>query len=201
MPRSGTNLLQERLRLRYKIPNHKEPFNGETNRKTNGDPYQWVSSIDTGVVKILAQNLDYINLDRFIDTGNFDSIIVTKRSNLTDLFLSLYYAEQIVHTYHYQEVPQNLTQFIFPLIYFVDTFQIYESYLNALVNLDKNNIPYEIFDYDRYSSNDLQIVDGVEFYLPRDKNCQINFVFSGIDYSKICLNYEEVDFFIKQKIQ
>lgn len=201
MARSGTTFLQERLSASLNITNYVEPFNDLIQQKANGDPCHWVSGVSAGVIKILSQNLDYVDLEKFILAGNFNSIIVTKRSNFADLIISLYYAENISKKYHYQQPPVDVSPFIFPMDYINAMMIWYHWYVNALDNLDKKSIPYSIFDYDLYCNNVSQTIDGVKFYLSDQSTYNIGYVSANIDYSKICLNYSQVASAVNQQIK
>ncbi len=194
LPRSGTTVLQKHLGRTLGITGYSEPFSDNEYRITIGDPYQWVSQLSSCVIKVLSQNLDYIDLTRLISVGNFDSIVVTHRSSLTDLIISLYYAEQVVHQYHYthpQDV-ETITPFVFPLEFINSVMVPYQWYQTTINELDKNLIPYTVFDYDKYQAEELQIINGVEFCLSKETEYGIDTVSANISYSKICLNYNEI---------
>jgi len=200
LPRTGTTVLQKHLGRSLNIKGYNEPFNDSEYRKNIGDPYQWVEKLDRGIIKVLAADLDYVNLKDLISAGKFDSIIITHRRSLTDLCISLYYAEQVTQQYHYIEPPTSIIPFIFPLE-FIDTVMVsYRWYKETLNNLNKNSIPYTVFDYDKYQEGALQIINGVTVCSTTESTYTIGTVSANIPYSTVCLNYKEVKTII-DKIQ
>ena len=194
LPRSGTTVLQKRLGKFFKLTGYSEPFSSYEFRTAIGDPYKWVANLSNGIIKILSQNLDYVDFDQFVTAGNFDSIVVTQRRNLTDLCISLYYAEQIAQQYHYNKKPNNIEPFTCPLE-FVNAVMIpYQWYLTALENLNKKSIPYTVFDYDAYQSGDLQTIAGLDI----DSSYNLDTVSANIPYASVCLNYNEIKTAIDQ---
>ena len=194
MPRSGTTVLQKHLGQTLNIMSYSEPFGDQEYRTQIGDPYQWAAGLSRAVVKVLAQNLDYVDLIKLINQGKFDSVVVTKRKNLADLFASLYYAEQVTRNYHYTNQPDinNIVPFSVPAE-FVDGYLVpYRWYLQALQQLEQYRIPYTIFDYDQYCAGNTQIIQGVEFCLTNENNYQIDTVSARIDYRQVCLNYNQI---------
>ena len=200
LARSGTTLLQQQLSRSLRLMSYNEPFGDYKFREQIGDPYQWVSSLPRAVIKVLAQNLDYIDLTKLIDAGKFDSIVVTKRSNLTDLCVSLYYAEQVTKNYHYTVAPDSINPFTVPPELVKEFFLIsYRWYLGAMKQLNERSIPYTIFDYDQYQARDTLTINGVEFCLDNESKYGIDTISANIDYSQVCVNYNEIDLLIKHE--
>lgn len=193
MPRSGTTLLQKRLAQSLNLWGYNEPFSDQEYRASLGDPYQWVANLDHAVIKVLAQNLDYLNLVKLINTGKFD-FVVTRRKNLTNLCISLYYAEQIIKNYHYTSQPkiEDIIPFSVPTEFINGYLVPYRWYLNAIQEIDQHKIPYSIFDYEQYQAGETQIIHGVEFCLAKESDYRIDTVASNIDYRQVCLNYNEI---------
>ena len=199
LARSGTTVLQKYLGKSLNIKGYSEPFSDCDYRNQIGDPYQWAASLPHAIIKVLAQNLDYVNLIKLIKDGKFDSIIVTKRSNLTDLCVSLYYAEQITGNYHYNVKPNLILPFSVPKE-FVDGFLVpYQWYCTAMQKLNDSKIPYTVFDYDQYQAGKVQIVNNVEFCLDKESKYGIDTVSAEINYSLVCTNYNEIDSIIKHE--
>lgn len=194
MPRSGTTLLQKHLAQSLNLwGTYKEPFSDIEYRNQIGDPYAWVSQISNGVIKVLAQNLDYIDLARFMQAGKFDLIVITKRNNLTDLCISLYYAEQIAGNYHYTSPPTVVDRFSVPIDFVHEFFLVSHSwYIKALIQIQSQLIDHVIFDYDLYQQGESQVINGIEFCLAKESDYGIDTVASKIDYSKACVNYNEI---------
>lgn len=199
LPRSGTTVLQKYLAKSLQLRSYSEPFSDQDYREQIGDPYQWAASLPHAIIKVLAQNLDYVDLTKLIEAGNFDSVVVTKRTNLTDICVSLYYAEQVTRNYHYTSKPDSIAPFQVPLE-FIDGFLVpYRWYCNAMKQLDNLKIPYAIFDYDHYEAGMSQMVNGVEFCLDKEVNYGIDTVSANIDYSKICINYNKIESILKHE--
>jgi hypothetical protein len=194
MPRSGTTLLQKHLAQSLNLWGYKEPFSDQEYRTSIGDPYQWAANLNHAVVKVLAQNLDYVDLVKLINAGKFDSIVVTKRKNLTDLCISLYYAEQITRNYHYtnQSKIENIVPFLVPTEFINGYLVPYRWYLNTMQEIDQHKIPYITFNYEQYQAGETQIIHGVEFCLAKESNYGIDTVASNINYRQVCLNYNEI---------
>ena len=196
LPRSGTTVLQKRLGKFFGLTGYSEPFSSYEFRNKIGDPYTWVSNLSNGIIKILSQNLDYVDVDQFVSAGNFDSIVVTKRRNLTNLCISLYYAEQVAQQYHYNKQPDNIEPFTCPLE-FVNAVMIpYRWYMTALENLNKKSIPYTVFDYDLYQAGGSQTVAGLDI----DSSYNLDTVSANIPYSDLCLNYNKIKTAIDQAL-
>ena len=201
LARTGTTLLQQQFSKALSLKSYNEPFNTYEHQKQIGNPYHWILEVDQGIIKVLAQNLDYVNLLEFINVGKFDSVVVTRRKNLTDACISLYYAEQITKKYHYDIKPDVIAikTFTVPTT-FINNFFLnsYRWYVKTMQQLDDQSIPYTIFDYDQYQAGGLQTINGIDFC--QNKNMyDINTVSSDIDYSKICINYKEITLAIENE--
>lgn len=199
LPRSGTTLIQNRLSNEFQIPNLNEPFTNYANRKQIEDPYIWTKSVSQGIIKILAQNLDYVNIEQILEVGNFDNVIITQRRNFADVLISLYYAEQIAKKYHYHS-PPTVESFVFPIQWAQGMLIWYRYYQQAISNMDLAGISYKIFDYDMYAADQFQVLDGIEFYKPNEYLYNLNFVSSNIPYQTMCANYDQVQHDIAQLI-
>ena len=192
LPRTGTTVLQKYLEKSLNIKNYSEPFSDSDYRNSIGDPYRWASVLPNGIIKVLSQNLDYIDLEKLITAGNFDYVIVTRRTNLTDLIISLYYAEQISQQYHYTTPVDSVSPFVFPLDFIEKVMIPYRWYQTTLDNLNKKSIPYSVFDYDQYLTGTSQTVADIHFCLEDVTRYKIKTVSAGIQYDQLCLNYIEV---------
>lgn len=200
LPRTGTTLLQKYLTTSLQIKSYIEPFNDQQYRAGIGDPYLWTASLDTCIIKVLSFDLDYVDLDRLINVGNFDSIIVTQRRNLTDLCASLCYAEQVAQQFHYYEKSDTskIQNFRCSKEFIESWLRGYKWYSKAMTSLAKNSIDYSIFDYDKYINGQSQIIHGKEFCLATVDNYKIDSISVPIPYDKICLNYRDVEKIINE---
>ena len=200
LPRTGTTLLQKYLTKSLQIKNYIEPFNDQQFRADIGDPYLWTASLDSCIIKVLSFDLDYVDLDRLISVGNFDSVIVTQRRNLTDLCTSLYYAERVSQQFHYYEKQDssNIQNFICSIEFVESWLRSYKWYSEAMDHLTKNSVDYTIFDYDKYIVGQSQTIHGKEFCLATLNNYKIDSISVHIPYNKICLNYRDVEKLINE---
>jgi len=202
MPRSGTTFLQIDLVRVFKCTSYKEPFTDQVYRNSIGDPYEWAKNLSSGVVKVLAQDLDYVDLLKLINIGQFDSVIVTQRKNIADICISLYYAEQLTGIYHYdyQPVLSDIVPFKVTRQFIDDFLVIYKYYVDMLKQIKIQQIPHTVFDYDLYLAGEVQIIQNTEFSLAKQSNVIGMPVRSNILYSQVCLNYTEVSEIIANEI-
>ena len=202
LPRTGTTLIQKYLCKKLKIKSYSEPFNDQQFRASIGDPYVWTGSLSNGIIKVLSFDLDYVKLERLINEGNFDSVIVTQRSNLTDLCVSLYCAEQVTHQFHYNKEPDRKTiqNFNCSIEHVESWLRSYKWYGEAMTHLDNNKVDYTIFDYDKYISGETLMINVVKFCLADENKYGIDSISVPIPYDKLCVNYNEVKQIINRNI-
>jgi hypothetical protein len=191
MPRTGTTVLQKRLSMSLRIPNLIEPFNNPQQRHDMKDPVKWASDLEYGVVKLLAQNLDFVEFSKLVLHAKFDAIVVTQRQNFTDVVISLYYAQHIARQYHYTK-PPTVNPFDVPLDYVNAVWTWHQWYYQELDWLQKQSTTYEIFDYDQYCNNHSQLIAGVEINKFKKERYDLTFVSANIDYQTCCTNYQAV---------
>jgi len=187
MPRTGTTILQKMLAQDCRVLNLIEPFNCPG----LDDPVQWAFEVKRGVIKLLAQNLDFVDFNKLIQQVKFDCIVVTQRQNFTDIVVSLYYAQYVANQYHYTETPVAMP-FDVPLDYVNDMWVWREWYYQKLSWLQEQSVPYEIFDYDQYCNNGVQLIAGKKIINCKQKNYELNSVSADIDYKIFCTNYQAV---------
>jgi hypothetical protein len=190
LPRSGTTVLQKTLSLALDLELYNEPYNTQAN--TLEDPYKWTSEISSGIIKLISFNLQHINFKKLLTEGNFDSFIVTNRNNLVDCCISLYYAT-LKNKFHYSPTDTvTLDTFTVPLCHVHMWLRGYRLYKHAVDYLDKNSIPYTVFDYEQYLDDIPQIINNVELKSSALDTDNIHYVSAKIPYNKLCLNYEEI---------
>lgn len=208
MPRSGTTIIQKIIAIHLcKIPNLIEPFNdpilgfNPANPKlVNGQPvdlYKWTNQQLVGVMKLLAINLTYVDVDSLLTVGNFDRIVIIERRNFVDCCISLCLAEQ-QSKYHYTE---DETVNIDPFecsSEFVDCWiDMYRQYQTALAQIKNNNVPYDTIYYEDFMDGQVQYVSGAELQLSNladdlFKNSK-KMISLNLPYKKLCINYQEIE--------
>ena len=207
LPRSGTTIIQKIIADLFKISNLIEPFNNPglgfnpANPKLiNGQPadlYKWTNQQLVGVMKLLAINLTYVDVDKLLTVGNFDRVVIIERRNLVDCCISLCLAEQ-KSKYHYTEDETvNIDPFECSgefVDYWID---MYSRYLTALAQIKNNNIPYDTIYYEDFMDDQVQHVAGAELQLSKMtdhvfKNSK-KMVSLNLPYKKLCVNYQEVE--------
>jgi len=201
LARTGTTLLQQHLAQSLSIKSYSEPFGDKKFRDSLGNPYQWASQLSKCVIKVLPQNLDYVDLVSLIQQGSFDSVVITQRQNLTDICVSLYYAEQVANRYHYQIPPDpNSIKPFLVTREFVDGFLVsYGWYHDTMQQIAQQSIAYTVFDYDLYQRGESQKICDLKFCLASEPSYHIVTVASKIDYQQLCANYNEIDLIIKNE--
>jgi hypothetical protein len=214
LPRSGTTIIQTMIAVDlFGIPNLIEPFNdpdlgfNPANPKiVNGNPadlYKWTQEQPSGVMKLLAINLEYVEVDRLLLVGNFDRVVIIKRKNLVDCCVSLCMAQQTFKYHYYEGELANINPFYCDLKE-VDFWIIrYRRYLTALDQITNSNVPYDIIFYEDFMNDQVQYIEDA----PLQKSKISNKVFGGkslislnLPYSELCINYREVEEKIKKEL-
>ena len=197
LPRSGTTFLQSLLSRALNIKNYSEeicsPF---IVNKKDTDLYEWVRVLDHGIFKVLSIGLDQFDIIKMINIGNFDSVIVTQRKNLTDSCISLFYAEQIIHQYHHKRKfkSEKIDKFVCPTEFTHEWLVQTQLYNHVLKNISN----YIIFDYDKYIAGGMQIINGVKICLTNEADWDLNTVSTNLPYNELCLNYKEIEGIINE---
>jgi hypothetical protein len=207
-PRTGTTIIQKRLSVDlFDIPNLIEPFNdpelgfNPANPKiVNGKPanlYKWTEEQKIGVMKLLASNLYYIDINRLLSVGNFDRVVIIERKNLVDCCISLYLAEQTTK-YHYREGDAiNIDPFECSAAFIDQWIGMYKQYLSALEQVKNSSTPYDILCYEDFMEDKIQYVAGVELQLSKIAfkvfNTGKKLIASQLPYQELCINYAKVE--------
>jgi LPS sulfotransferase NodH len=213
-PRSGSTIIQKIIAIDlFGIPNLVEPINDfklgfiPGNPKiVNGTPpnlYKWVHELPLGVMKLLATNLEYVDVAQLLSVRNFDQIVIIERKNLTDCCISLCLAEQTLKYHYHQDELPNVEPFECNAI-FVDYWIImYRRYLIALNQIKNSNIPYDVICYEDFMTDHIQYVAGVPLQKSKMSNelvSHITSISSNLPYSELCTNYREVEEKIKKEL-
>jgi hypothetical protein len=208
LPRSGTTIIQKIIAMSlFKIPNLVEPFNdprlgfNPANPKlVNGQPadlYKWTNQQLSGVMKLLAINLYYVDVDKLLAIGNFDRVVIIERRNLVDCCISLCLAEQ-KSKYHYTEDETvNIDSFECSGEFVDHWIAMYSRYLTALAQIKNNNVPHDTIYYEDFMTDQIQYIAGQPLQtsqvsyesLFHDKKM----ISLNLPYKELCNNYQEVE--------
>lgn len=214
-PRTGTTIIQKMIASDlFGIPNLVEPFNDPSlgfnpaNPKiVDGQPadlYKWTQEQSIGVMKLLAINLGYVDVNRLLLTGGFDRIVVVERKNLVDCCISLCLAEQ-TSKYHYYEGDSTDIKLFECSAEFVDNWIcMYRQYLTALAQIKNSSVPYDTICYEDFMSNQIQYIADV----PLQKSTMSDRLFKQskkmlsleLPYQDLCINYCEVEEKIRKEL-
>ena len=204
-PRTGTTIIQKMIAIDlFGIPNLIEPFNdpelgfNPANPKIiNGesaDLYTWTRDQVSGIIKLLAVNLEYVDVDRLLSIGNFNRIVIIERKNLVNCCVSLCLAEQ-TFKYHYRRDDLIDIKSFECNAEFVDNWIcMYRRYLTALNQIKNSNVPYDTICYEDFISNQIQYIANVPLQMSKmsytlfknSKNLEL-------PYHNLCINYHEVE--------
>jgi hypothetical protein len=206
-PRAGTTVIQNAIAVDlFRIPNLVEPFNSPAlgfnpaNPKIiNGKPadlYTWTQEQRIGVMKLLAINLEYIEIDRLLSMGNFDRVVIIKRKNLVDCCVSLCMAQQ-TSKYHYYE-RESINPFYCDLKEVDYWITMYRRCLIALNQITNSNVPYDIIFYEDFMNDQIQYIEDVP--LQKSKTSDNKLLSLNLPYSELCTNYREVEEKIKKEL-
>lgn len=190
LPRTATTALQVELSLRLRLHSFKEPFCGDAIVE---DLYSWVNDQSNSVMKLLTTNIcqagtEKINILKLIDSG-ITHLVITQRKNLVDCCISLYYAERIAKQYHYISADQiKHDEFEVDEDFLTNWLAEVDMYYSVIDQLFEHQVKYDLFDYDAYVERRPQNIFG--HTIGTDQ--QQHYVHSDLNYSKLCLNYQEV---------
>lgn len=206
MARTGTTIIQQILASNvYKIPNWNEPFN-HTNKIIVGgqmieaDHYEWAQSTEQGVFKLLAHNLDYIQIDRLLEVGNFDLVVLTERQDLIECCLSLYWSSKN-NKYHYRHRSEaQLAEFTAEESFVTQWCRNYRNYERSKSFVISSGIPYNIICYEDFMNDTTQMVGTHRIQRFATVNNAFEFVPSNLPYRKMCTNIEAIKNIINKEI-
>jgi LPS sulfotransferase NodH len=216
-PRSGTTIIQKIIAKElFGIPNLIEPFNDPllgfdpANPKiVNGQPadlYKWTREQTSGVMKLLAVNLGYVEVDQLLSHGNFDRVVIIERKNLTDCCVSLTLAAQ-TSRYHYYEGESTTVD-----PFYCDTKEVdiwilmYRQYLTALAQIKNSGVLYDTICYEDFITDQIQYIAN----MPLQKSKMLDKLSGGggfkkmlsleLPYRDLCINYCEVEEKIRKEL-
>ena len=197
----GTTLLQHQLSRILELPNLIEPFNSHelafnprmpdgSKRLALNNPYEWVKT-QTGIMKLLATDLYWIDFEKLLNAARYDMIVVTKRRDITACAVSLHYCELTVK-YHYKEKQNwtSLPKWDVPKVFVDNWIAMYKRFISALTLLDNYNIPYYTVWYEDYLSGNPQTIGNHTFTVdPRN----LYTISAEIPYRDVCTSFYEVE--------
>ena len=191
LPRTKTTVLQISLAKIFGLKNYNELFT-DAGLHDADQIYSRAESCTNCVVKLLVTNLVTAPTVNFLSLWEcgFDHLVITQRSNWTDIVASLFYAEKIINRYHHCESTE------IPLIEFSISEDFLDSFLlsidlwyQVLDQIHQSNIKYDVVTYDDYIPGHEQKVANFTF---DPSHVIVPFVDSGINYQIICKNYKEI---------
>jgi hypothetical protein len=213
-PRTGTTIIQKILADLFSIPNLVEPFNNPelgfnpANPKiVNGelaDLYKWTQEQTTGIMKLLAINLDYVNANKLLTVGNFDHIVIIERKNLVDCCISLFLA-QTTRKYHFNEGdPANVNLFNCNIDFVNEWINMYKRYKLTLEQITNSNISMDVIYYEDFMNDQVQYVANVELQLSKMRREVFSsgkkMISLNLPYRELCVNYREVEEKIRKEL-
>lgn len=195
LPRTATTQLQTQLSIIFSFDNLIEPFNDPqqgfnpsgSGYSQHNDPYLWSSKKTNTVMKLLAQQLYWISIEKLLATDAFDPVIITDRRNLTDCCLSLYLAEQR-NQYHYVSVP-SIEPFECDPGFVTKWKLMYNKFKDACDWIERNQIPYTKIYYEDYVQDHAHEIGNVRFRASDTVNRLVN---AQISYKDLCVNYAQI---------
>jgi hypothetical protein len=194
MPRTATTQLQIQLNKYYQLTNLVEPFTyNKYGIDSSTDPYIWTTQQSRYVMKLLGTNLFYIDIEKLILAGQFDTIVITKRKNVADLCLSLYVAQQRKQ-YHHTILP-DIKSFTCDENFINDWIKTYNKFNECVDLLNKNNVKYDIVYYEDYVNNQPIVINHTTFKINESK--ETPYLNTAIPYKDLCTNYNEVENIIR----
>jgi hypothetical protein len=191
LPRTKTTMIQQHLSKLFRLQNLNELFT-DAGMHPAEEIYRRAKSCQRCVVKLLVTNLVTAPAVDFLSIWNcgFDHLVITQRSNWTDIVASLFYAEKIINQYHHDG------SYEIPLIKFSVTEDFLDAFLQeidvwhkVLDQIQESNIKYDVVTYDHYEPGQQQIIANIKF---DPGNIITPFVDTRIDYQRICQNYQEI---------
>lgn len=196
-PRTATTQIQTQLCYIYRLENLIEPFNdpslgfnpASANYDEQKNPYKWIAKQNNCSIKLLATQLNRIDLAKLMSSWNPDAIVVTDRKNLTNCCLSLWLAEQR-QQYHYQSVPV-IEKFWCDPEFVKPWKEMYQNFVNACNWLDSQQIKYVKIYYEDYTADQTCVLNNVSFKLSERVSRAL--VDAQICYEDLCINYKEIE--------
>jgi len=201
-PRTGSTVIQETLaHSMFGVKNLIEPFNNPTLRLVPANLYKWAREQPEGVMKLLAINLDTVDANLLLTTGNFDRVVIIERKNLVDCCVSLCLAEQ-TSRYHYGPGDSvDIKPFKCDTEFVNNWIEMYRRYLTALQQVKNSGVPYDIICYEDFINNQIQYVAGVPLQYGKIFEIFKNTVSLELPYQELCLNYLKVEKRITKALQ
>ena len=209
-PRSGTTIIQKMIEDKFGLRNLSEPFtdpelgfNPATTCIPN-DLYKWTTEQLTGVIKLLAINLPYVDVGKLLLVGKFDQIVIIKRKNLVDCCVSLCLAE-LTNKYHYREHDSvNIDPFECSGTFVDNWIAMYKRYTIALEQITNSNILVDVIYYEDFMNNQVQYVAGAELQASK-MNVKVlgkgkQMISLNLFYKELCINYQEVEEKIRKEL-
>jgi hypothetical protein len=214
-PRTGTTIIQKMIAIDlFGIPNLIEPFNNPelgfnpANPKiVNGQPadlYKWTQEQTSGVMKLLAINLEYVDINRLLLVGNFDRVVIVERKNLVDCCISLCLAEQTFKYHYYQGELIDVKPFKCDAEFVDQWISMYRRYLTALNQIKIGSVPYDMICYEDFINNQIQYIAEVPLQKSTMSNKLLNnpkkMLALELPYQELCTNYYEVEEKIRKEL-
>ena len=214
-PRTGTTIIQKMIaKDLFGIPNLIEPFNdpalgfNPANPKIiNGKPadlYKWTEEQITGVMKLLAINLYYVDIGKLLSVGNFDHIVIIERRSLVNCCVSLCLAEQTLRYHYYEGDPLAIDQFYCDPKFVESWIHMYKQYLIAKDQIKNNNVRYDTIYYEDFTNDQAQYIANTplqqskmspDLFMNHTKMVSLN-----LPYHDLCTNYYEVEEKIRKEL-
>ena len=200
-PRTGSTIIQQILAFdMFGIPNLIEPFNNpqlgfvpsknKTPRSKLTNLYKWTREQTEGVMKLLAINLAYVEVDLLLKVGKFDRIVIIERKNLVDSCVSLCMAEQTAKYHYYRGDSVDVSPFKCNTESVNKWIEMYGKYSTALTQVKNSGVPYDTICYEDFMNNRVQYVAGVP--LQKVQGREKNTLSLELTYQELCLNYLKV---------
>jgi LPS sulfotransferase NodH len=214
-PRTGSTIIQKMMAIDlFGIPNLSEPFTDQTlgfnpayPKIVNGKPadlYAWTQEQTSGVMKLLAVNLAYVDVEQLLKMGNFDQVVVIERKNLVDCCVSLCLAEQTSKYHYYSDDSVDVRPFKCDTDSVNIWISMYREYLTALAQIKNSSVPYDTICYEDFINDQIQYIAG----MPLQKSAMSDNVFGNakkmlsleLPYQNLCTNYHEVEEKIRKEL-
>lgn len=213
-PRSGTTIIQKIIAADlFGIPNLIEPFNdpklgfNPVNPKiVNGEPadlYKWTQEQLTGVMKLLAVNLWYVEVDQLLSVGNFDRVVIVERKNLVDCCISLFLAQQTLKYHYYHGDSCEVKPFECDTEFVDHWIVMYRQYMTTLNQIKNSCVPYDTICYENFMNNQIQYVADVPLQKSMSARLFKNskkMISLELPYHELCINYHKVEEKIRKEL-
>nr|NDG05648.1 hypothetical protein [Oxalobacteraceae bacterium] len=191
LPRSGTTIIQTDLATLTKLPNLSEPLH-DFDRNQLDRWYSWLGKLELGIVKVLSTGLESIDFEHTVQTMDPDHVVLIERTDLAACCLSLYYAAEIAHQYHWahEHTPPAL-RFQCPLSWvkrWVHQYQHYATCRQSVLGTHRCSI----INYEKYMNDQPQDVLGHVLRRSTGRAQDLGFVAKFIAYQDLCENYSDV---------